>query len=168
MGSVRLGDCSRVIQPATQGIALYLATREDILQEEVHAWAGSLFRRHEPLQLLDPVLDDDDLSGSGGLVSCAAAFFDHQKVPAVWRNIVGAAQECSAAAVILRLKEDHGRAAAERGAQRLAAGFDWRSHERPIGRAVEQLSPTASPSGCLPPPVDICHRPVSMFGNGRT
>ena len=40
-----------------------------------------LFRRHEPLQLLDPVLHDDDACRCSG--SFGAALLDHQEPLAV-------------------------------------------------------------------------------------
>ena len=41
----------------------------------------ALFRRHEPLQLLNPVLHDDDARRRNGTID--AAFFDHQEPLAV-------------------------------------------------------------------------------------
>src|SRR5262245_60176130 len=46
---------------------------------------GYLFRRHSPLQLLRPVLDEDDLRDAGGWLR---DLLNHEKPLAVWGNVV--------------------------------------------------------------------------------
>jgi hypothetical protein len=55
-------------------------------------WTGVLsLRRHEPLQLLEPVLDEDQVEGVIGSVGPAGRFYDEEALP-VWRPIVVAKQ----------------------------------------------------------------------------
>ena len=65
----------------TVGICRFPKRLYQNLERRASPVSTALFRRHEPLQLLDPVLHDDDARRRGGPVG--AALFDHQEPLAV-------------------------------------------------------------------------------------
>src|SRR5215207_55970 len=113
-----------------------------------------LLRRHEPSQLLEPVLDDDDLRRGGRL----GGRLDHEKTLAVSRHVIVSAAPRASGGV--RLLEDPRRAA--RNIPRADASVDTNGHECAIGRHIEQLSAVLGPerpraAGRRDPPLPRFH-----------
>src|ERR1700730_1658796 len=92
-----------------------------------------LFRRHEALQLLVPMLHDDERGRRGRV---GPGRFDHQEALTVWRHVIRAATTRTAdAGIVAPLKELYRRA----GVPRCAARLHRHAQQRAIVPDVEEL-----------------------------
>jgi hypothetical protein len=117
--------------------------------------------RHEPSQILEPVLDDSDLRYCRGI---AADVLDHQE-PAVGRLVVPPTQLAHAPSTEIAPIDQLRRGTVAPGA---APSIDTHRQQRAVLRDEEHLVTLRAHSGREPPVVESCLNGALSLRNGRT